>query len=232
MYYGVFWHRFWSSIKHMRNLILIAFMTLGVLGTSAQSTSKASSTIVEAKNYNVNAVSIEFPIGEKDMEDIFEKRIQALGAGKKTSKWSVSKKYRYYPGETLGEISTDKLDYYYYIDGNKTNSNITVFASHGYDNFVNEKDEKHIFDNIKFFLESMNEDVNAINWQYRVEAQKEVVKEHEKDLSKSQDNLKNREDALTKLQNEIEENKTDIENRKAKLVEQQQLLETIQNERK
>ncbi len=215
----------------MRKILFLTIASLGFLTLNAQSNSKATSTIVEAGDYNVNAVAIEFPISEKEMEDVFEKKIRSVGAGKKTEKWKVSRKYRYYPGQTLGEISTDKLDYYYYIDGNNTSSKVTVFASHGYDNFVKENEEKEVFDNMKAFLESMNEDVNVVNWQHRVEAQEEVVKDHEKDLAKSQDYLKEREDALQKLQQEIEENKADIENRQAELQKQQELLETIRGER-
>ncbi len=150
----------------MNKILLLSIACFGLLGANAQSNSKATSTKVEANNYSINAVTIEFPVSEKEMEEIFAKKIQSLGAGKKTSKWSVSKKYRYYPGASIGEISTEKLDYFYIINGNKTKSDITLFASHGYDNFVKESEEKTVFNNMKKFLERLNEDLNIVNWQH------------------------------------------------------------------
>ncbi len=215
----------------MKKLLFLSIAVLGLQSVNAQSNSVATSTMVEAGDYNINAVTIEFPISEKEMEEVFEKKIRNAGAGKKTSKWSVSRKYRYYPGSSVGEISTDKLDYYYRIDGNNSSSSVTVFASHGYDNFVKENEERETFENMKTFLESINEDVNAVNWQHRLEEQEEVVKDHEKEVSNSESDLAQREDALSKLQKEIEDNKADIENKKAELQKQKDLLETIRSER-
>ncbi len=202
------------------------------MGLQGQSLSKASMTNVKADNYTIPAVTIAFPISEKEMEAIFANKIRKSGAGKKTSKWSVSRKYRYYPAATVGEVSTDKLDYFYIVDGNKEKSQVTVFMSHGYDNFLNPADEKEPFDNLKVYLESLNEDVDQMNWEHRVEAQEEVVGKYQKAITDGETNLAKQQANLEKLQLQIEENKAAIENNKAELINQQELLESIKNEKK
>ncbi len=216
----------------MKKFIFLLAASVAFVGAQAQSDAHASMTTVQAKDYNISAVTIDFPISEKEMEDIFEDKLRNSGAGRKTSKWSVSRKYRYYPASTIGSVSTDKLDYYYLIDGNNDNSNVTVFMSRGYDNFINEKEDKEAFDNLMDFLESINTDVNMKNWEHRVEDQEENVKKYEKAVSESEKNLANQESSLAKLQQQIEETKAAIDNNKAELEKQKELLETIRSEKK
>ncbi len=191
--------------------------------------SKAQFVSVETKMKNLDAVSISFPISEVDLEEIFEEKMKSVGAARKSKKWKAVRGYRSYQALTVGEVSQDKMDYYYAIDGNKENSTVTVAVSRGYDNFLSRSTDAEEFAKIKNFLESLNNDVDTKNWEKRVMAQEDVVKESNKKLSNDQSELERLEKELENIKSNIEAKKADIDQDKQALQKATNDLELIRS---
>ncbi len=193
--------------------------------------SKAKFTSVETKSKTVDAVTIAFPISEEELEEIFENKMKSVGAPRKSSKWKEARGYRSYQALTIGEVSMDKMDYYYALDGNKENSSITIAASRGYDNFLNKNSDPNEFRKIQNFLESMNEDVDSKNWQKRIMAQEDVVKATNNELAKDQTDLEKLQSDLENIKQNIEAKKAEIEQDKVDLQKAADDLQLIKNKK-
>ena len=150
---------------------------------------------------------------------------------KNIKKTSSKKGYSVYEGIIFSEITSDKIDFYIKVDGNKTNTKVTILISKGYNNFISESSDPSAFKNIKNLCKEFN--VNAIeeHLNREIAKQEEVIKDAEKKYNKSVDKgkdlVKDKEEIIKKIGENAEEQKV----LKANIETQKKTLETLKSKK-
>ncbi len=151
---------------------------------------------VEIKKEKVNAFVATYSNIKEDVvngafEQYFDKNI-----GGSSSK---SSGFRLYKGATWKEISPDKADVYYKVDGGKKETKVYVLYSKGYNNFVSTNSDGNTAQNVKTFLKNFGEQIIKFQKEKDIAAQQKVIdgvnsdlkkyKDEETDIKKKQENL-------------------------------------------
>ena len=164
-------------------------------------------------------------------EDVMEAAIDKVLAEKKIKKTKNTKGFRLYQGVIFDDLCRDVIDLYIKIDGNKKETTVTILISKGYNNFISSSNDGNTIKNTKNLCKVFN--VSAIE-EYlnrEIEKQEEIVKEADKKQKKSvehgKDLVKDKEELLKKIDENIEEQKQ----LKAALEEQIRVLNNLKSKK-
>jgi len=200
--------------------IMIMFCVSGY----AQDISETNISFMDGKQ---NAIEAKYNFSE----DIMETVVKNVLDKKNIKKTSSKKGYSVYEGLIFSELTSDKIDFYIKVDGNKTATKITILISKGYNNFISESSDPSTFKNIKTLCKEFN--VNAIeeHLNREIAKQEEVIKDAEKKFNKSvekgKDLVKEKEDIIKKIGENTEDQKT----LKANTEAQKKILETLKSKK-
>lgn len=193
---------------------IISSLTLIVMFCISGFSQDISQTNISFMDGKQNAIEAKYNFSE----DIMEKAVKSILEKKNLKKTSTKKGYNVYEGIVFSDLTTDKIDFYIKVDGNKSSTKVTILVSKGYNNFISESVDPSTFKNIKTLCKEFN--INAIeeNLNREIAKQEEVVKDAEKKYNKSVDKgkdlAKDKEEVIRKIGENTEEQKslkTDIE---------------------
>jgi hypothetical protein len=190
--------------------LLIAGVNLNIYAQAPQTREQA----VSINKANQNAVAGDFKVSKTVLEAVVTNKISEYKLGKSKS----SSGFKKFEGTVWSEISTDKMDYYYRVTGNKSAATVEILASKGYDNFISSQTDPAAVQNIKNFILSLEQEIvkYTLNEQIaakekEVKAAEKVVESQNKNVSKAEKALetakseaKKKEEAVNKLKGELE----------------------------
>ncbi len=186
----------------MKKILLSALTIIGVMALKAQTVSNTTIEILKAKQ---PGMVVNFNRTPDMMEDALKKR---LSADKVSSSDKVKGGFRVYKGVLVPEISSDKIDLYYKVDGKKENASLFLLVSKGYDNFVDGTKDETTFENVQNFANSLEVNAKELKLLADIEKAKEAVEKAEKSLKNAEENGADLVKQKEKIEKSIEENKS------------------------
>src|SRR5690606_30383549 len=133
--------------------------------------------------------------------------------------------FRLFEGVSWSEIATEKIDFYYKVDGKKENSTVMFLISKGYDNFITSAKDPLMVNNTKNVLNNLVNDIAAVQRQQQIAEQIKVVKAAEDkcgELKKAYDKLVSEKE---KIENEMSKNRDQQQKCESEASAQKQKLE-------
>jgi hypothetical protein len=202
---------------------VIATLGLALASVIAVQAQNAHEAIVKYDKIQANGVVAEYDRPKSVIEEALKKELEKEGLGKSKS----SKGYDLYAGTTWSNISTDKVDAYFKVEGKKNKSTVTVLISKGYDNFVNANSDMATIENVKKFLNNLNVGADKVQLGLDIKAQEEVVKKAEKNYNNSVNDGKSLLSDKEKIEKKIAENNTDQQQKQNALNETKAKLDQL-----
>ncbi len=202
----------------------ICLITIFCLKGFSQDINETTVSFMDGKQ---NAVEAKYNFSEDIMETVVERVLEK----KKIKKTKSTKGYDLYQGVVFEDLTSDKIDFYIKVDGNKTSSTITILISKGYNNFITSSTDVSTIKNTKSLCKEFN--INAIeeHLNREIAKQEEKIKEAEKKYNKSvekgKDLVKEKEKIVKKIGENSEEQKTN----KDDLEEQKKILGTLKSKK-
>lgn len=199
------------KMKHLVKTGMIALLTW--IATPALTHAQAGEAAVsynktQANGYVVN-VDGDKAILSASLEDHFKQIFK--------SKSSTSKGYKTFKAVNWPEVSTDKLDVYYKVDGKKGKNTVTLLVSKGYDNFISGTSDPHIAEGVKSFMNTIQGKTVSASIANAVAAAQKVVDNAQKDYDK----VAKKESELRKSKEKIEK---DLLNQQKDLADKEKSL--------
>lgn len=152
---------------------------------------------------------------ECTLEDKFKKL--DLPKAKKTSG------FRKYEGVTITELSGNKIDLYYKVEGKKSAPSVIMLVSTGYDNFIEMGKDDVTAANTILFLNNLENDAKDMQAAIDLAAQQEALKKAEDKLKKAEakrakanKQLTNDANAKAEAAKKVEEERLRLENLKGR----------------
>lgn len=133
------------------------------------------------------------------------------------SKSSTSKGFKTFKAVSWPEVSSDKLDVYYKVDGKKGKNTVTLLVSKGYDNFISGTSDPHIAEGVKSFMNTIQGKTVDASIANAVTAAQKVVD----DAQKNYDKVAKKEGELRKSKEKIEK---DLLNQQKDLADKEKAL--------
>lgn len=204
----------------------------------------AFSCIIFFQNFNgfsqeINETTISFMDGKQTAieakyiysEDVMETVVKNVLEKKKIKKTKSTKGYNLYQSVIFDELTSDIIDFYIKVDGNKTSTTVTILISKGYNNFISSASDASTLKNTKNLCKEFN--INAIeeHLNREIAKQEEVIKDADKKLTKSvekgKDLVKDKEEIIKKIGENSEEQKS----LKTELETQKNILTTLKSKK-
>lgn len=188
---------------------------------------------------DINETNISFMDGKQNAveakynfsEDIMETVVKNVLEKKKIKKSKRTKGFDLYQGVVFEDLSSDVIDFYIKVNGNKTSTTITILISKGYNNFIATSTDASTIKNTKNLCKEFNIQAIEEHLNREISKQEEVIKEVEKKYKKSLDTGKDlvaeKEEIIKKIGQNTEEQKTI----KTELEEQKKILGTLKNKK-
>jgi hypothetical protein len=188
-------------MKKFSKVLVIAVLALLSRNAQAQSAMEGSVEIAKAAQpcAVINYSNISTDLVESTLKQLYEDA--KLGSGDK------SKGVRSFTGVIWPAISTDKLDYYFKVDGKKNNSTVYLAASKGYTNFITKTSDSATFGRMMDFLNNLQAATIKYQLGEDIKAQEDEIKKADKSLKNSEGDGVDLQKDLEKLQKQIAENK-------------------------
>lgn len=203
----------------MRKSILAIVMMLTTSMVFSQKIKEESVSLLKDKRPCLIA---EYNIPSEVMEKVVEDYLSNEGLKKPSSKSG----FKFYEKASFSKISSELMDYYIKVDGNKESVKITVAISKGYENFVSHS-EGGFYSNFKDVLKKFQELGEKAWIEEQIKEQQKIVDKAEKNYNKlvkeGESLVKDKED----IENKIQRNKQDQEGAKNQLEIEQKKLKSI-----
>ncbi|HTO17358.1 MAG TPA: hypothetical protein VLZ83_16450 [Edaphocola sp.] len=195
------------------------FITGNTKAQSMESTVKYNKNEVSGFIYNIQ--------GDKK---IVAETVDGYFKNSFSTKPTSSKGFKLYEGVSWPEVSSEKLDVYYKIDGKKNNNQVVLLVSKGYDNFVSSQTDPMTASNVLIFMNGIKDRMQIVINNHEVEnagkslsnAEKELerARKRENDLKKAKENLEkdilNQEKTVFDKEKAVNMAKEELEKAKAK----------------
>lgn len=182
-------------------ILLVALSFLALLPPEASAQGAQEALIRYAKADRPGTVA-EYPYPKDVVNDAMHLHFERLGlGGGKEEKGFVT-----YMGINWTEISPDKLEVYYKVDGRGNKSTVMLLVSKGYDNYVTTASDAAMEARIKAFLDGLLPDIQAIQLRQSIAAQEDAVRRAEKAVKSSEDDGNKLAREKEKLEKQIAEN--------------------------
>ncbi len=149
-----------------------------VLATAISATAfaqNAHEAMIPFNKTQENAVVADFDNAPEVVRQVLKAQLEKEGLRKIKSSggyWRSS-------GSVWNSVSSDKMDFYFRIEGKRNKSTISVLVSKGYDNFVTSGTDSRTIDNVKNFLNGFGDQLVAYQKEQDIKAQEEAVKKAE-----------------------------------------------------
>jgi hypothetical protein len=135
----------------MKKLFIIAGLLLS--SSFAVSAQKVDEAVMKVGKEQHAGFVAQANHGKKDIKHVLEQKLAAAGLTKSSGKNG----YRVFRGVVWSDVSTNKVDMYYKIKGNKKKAKVYMLVSKGYDNFVSSANDAGIAGNITSVLQSLDQ---------------------------------------------------------------------------
>jgi hypothetical protein len=218
------------KIRNMnKNIMLLSALLAASVVTDAQSLP----TTVTYNNTMQPALTLELQNSVEMTEGTILQKLKQTGYDPNTKGhlfWKKNKKEGFYvfDGVALPDLDNQKLDMYFKVvpksKEDKASSVIYLMISKGYDNFVSPEGDAALWNSAQSFLNSFVDRTTAFTLETDIKSQEKAVKESESRLVKYQEDEKELNSKMEKLQQEIADNhlnqqkqQTDIEGQRRKL---------------
>lgn len=205
-------------------MLCIVAGSFTALGTTV-SYAQASATTVKFNKADANAFTTNIEAPKENVENSIEEYFKKTFSSKSSS----SKGYKLYKGVQWNEVSADKLDVYYKVEGKKNNSQVYLLVSKGYDNFISAQNDPQTAQGAINFLSGLNVKVAEYSKNVAVaessKALDDAQKEYNKYIKKDEDLRKQKERLESDIadnQKKISEREKELNNAKSKLDEVKQ----------
>jgi hypothetical protein len=210
----------------MFNKILMACIGFGGIMTAASThTFAQQETTVKYNSIDAAAFTMPLEADKADVSNSIEDYFKNTFAVKSAS----SKGFRLFKAVSWPEVSTEKLDVYYKVEGRKGKSEVTMLVSKGYDNFISNQSDAQAAAGIKNFLSGLNVKVGEYTKGIAVAAGTKGLetaqKEYDKYVKKAEDLNKQK----TKLEKEIADNQSKLAEKEKDLNKAKSVLDAAQN---
>ena len=185
---------------------------------------------VEYQKKDEDALLIEIPYPPSIVEGAIVEKMERMG-----HKGKESKGFRAFKAISIGEISSDAMDYMIKVERksrrDKDESVVYLVMKSSESNPIS-MSESNIKENAKSFLNKLTPVVEAYNLEQEILVQEEAVKKAEKRYNSLQDDLTDLEKRKKKLEDSIEDNKKDQDKQKNEIEKQKDVLEKMKGKRK
>lgn len=211
------------SLSYLVSAIICTFLFQHVNGFS-QEIKETSVSFMDGKQ---TAIEAKYSYSEDVMETVVKNVLEK----KKIKKTKSTKGYNLYQSVIFDELTSDIIDFYIKVDGNKTSTTVTILISKGYNNFISSASDASTLKNTKNLCKEFN--VNAIeeHLNREIAKQEEVIKDASKKLTKSvekgKDLVKDKEEIIKKIAENSEEQKA----LKTELEAQKNILSTLKSKK-
>lgn len=189
-------------------IALLTWIATPVLTHAQAGETTVSYNKAQANGYVVN-VEGDKEVLSASLEDHFKQTFN--------SKSSTSKGFKTFKGVSWPEVSTDKLDVYYKVDGRKGKNTVTLLVSKGYDNFISGTSDPQIAEGVKSFMNTIQGKTVDASIANAVAAAQKVVNDAQKDYDK----VAKKEGELRKSKEKIEK---DLLNQQKDLADKEKAL--------
>lgn len=206
-----------------KNVIIIACMSLGSVMMAADTYAQQETTV---KYNSAEASAFTLPIDAQ--KDDVSNSIENYFKNTFSARSSSSKGYRVFKAISWPEVSSDKLDVYYKVDGRKGKSEVTMLVSKGYDNFVSNQSDAQAAAGIKNFLSGLNVKVGEYTKGVAVAAGTKALEEAQKEYNKYAKKVEDLNKEKSKLEKEIADNQSKLAEREQQLNKAKSVLDAAQ----
>lgn len=214
-----------DKLNLMFKKVLLACIGFGgMLLAASTHTFAQQETTVKYNSVDASAFTMPLEADKTDVSNSVEDYLKKTFGVKSAS----SKGYRVFKAVSWPEVSADKLDVYYKVDGKKGKSVVTMLVSKGYDNFISNQSDAQAAAGVKNFLSGLNVKVGEYTKNIAVAAGTKGLeaaqKEYDKYARKAEDLSKEKaklEKEIADNQSRLAEKEKDLAAAKAKLSEAQ-----------
>ena len=220
----------YNILKMKRNSLIICFSILVSISMIAQSLSPQKSTI-EHNNKMRNCLSVKLDPDPKTLKKAWvnflkkEYALQLKGFG-----WFTNKDLLYKEEVTIKKLSPKIMDFYTQIVEDENGSEMKVFASFGYDVYINEEEYPMEYNAMNEMMVAFLKKYLPEYYNKKVNQSMKSVKGLNKDIVNLKENIKDNQDRIKKLNKEIEKYKANIEENSQKLDAEEVKLKDRQKE--
>ena len=204
--------------------VLIACMSLGGI-MMATNTFAQQETTVKYNSADASAFTMPVDAAKENVSNSIEEYFKNTFSVKSSS----SKGYRVFKAVSWPDVSTEKLDVYYKVDGRKGKSEVTMLVSKGYDNFISNQSDAQAATGVKNFLAGLNVKVNEYTKNVAVAAGTKALEEAQKEYNKYAKKVEDLSKEKAKLEKEIADNQSKLAEREKDLNKAKSLLDAAQN---
>lgn len=208
----------------MKNLITCLLMCGTILAGSkawAQGLNVHEAAVSFGKA-SPGAVIAEYDAPASVVEDALKQHMEQAGFRKKSGKGFIA-----YKGIAWKEVSAEKADVYFKIDGKGNKSTITVLYSKGYDNFISGSTDSETVNAIKNFLTSFTGDLKKYQLTLNIAQQEDVVKKAEKAYNETVSDGKSLADDKARIERKMADNTYMQSDRQKALDEEKRKLDDL-----
>jgi prefoldin subunit 5 len=131
--------------------------------------------------------------------------------------WFSNKDLLHAEEVTIEKLSSKQMDFYTYVEEDENGSEMKVFASLGYDIYLNEKEYPVEFEKMNEMMVSFLKQYLPKYYNKIIDESAKRVKSLNKEITTLKKNIKDNNENIEKLNNEIEQYKTSIEENSIKL---------------
>ena len=214
------------------NILAISCSILVSMSVSAQSLSPQNSTI-EHNDKMRTCLVVKLDPEPKELKKAWirflrkEYDVKLKGMG-----WFSNKDLLYKKEVIIKNLSPQTMDFYTYVVEDENGSEMRVFASLGYDIYLNEEQYPFEFNAMKEMIVSFLKEYLPKYYNDKINESEGSVKGLNKEIKKLNKNIKNNQDDSEKLNKKIEQNKSRNKDNSEKLEAAEIKLRHRQNELK
>ena len=209
-------------IKIISKLLLAA----AILSAGSAIAQNAREGQVKFMKGQQNAIIADYDLPKSVVEDALRERLDKSGLGKAHSK----KGFSFYEGVNWNDISADKMDVYFDVNGKGDKSTVTMLVSKGYDNFITTASDAEKVQKVEAFLNSFIKDAKAYQLRQQIAEQEDIVKKAEKVKAGSIDDGNSLQKDKERIEKKLAENKTEQEKTANALDAEKKKLEDLKRQ--
>ncbi len=151
-------------------LVILAFMP------SVSGAQGAHEGLIRFSKADRPGTVADYPYSKEVVAEALRSHFEHVGLGGSKSE----KGFATYIGTNWTEISPDKVEVYYKVDGKGNQSTVMMIVSKGYDNYVSSASDPAMEAKVKAFLDGLKPDIDAVQLRMNVAAQEDAVRRAEK----------------------------------------------------
>jgi|SRR5690606_2534094 len=209
-------------MKTLLSQIVFFSLCLFFVNTTATAQTTREAMVKIGKTQH-NTIVADFPCSKDILEKAFNNKTEKEGL-KKSKK---VKDFRVFSEVNVPDISPDKMDLYYNLEGNDSKSTLFIAISKGYDNFISSTNNPEMIARVQDWINSINTEVKKVQLDIDIKKQEEVIKTAQKNYESAKDNTKKLMEQKSKIEEEIKKSEQEEQKLNTEVGVQQSKLESI-----